>query len=356
MRDFDNAFLDLIEHPVFMLTPDPDGRPVYAAFNANGRTKLKKEEADILGLTAAELYPGRLGVVAYEHHCEALRTGQAREYEILLPILGRPMLVHTCLRPVLDASGRVVQIIGTSEDISNDLFFWELQTQIDTLNHEKEDFINISATDFHMPMQQLKQISELLRQGFKDLGDGKLELIGVLEELCEDSTQILGKILNHANARRRRGQAIEFDFSELVRQVAGLLDPTGDKEIECHPTTIRADLMATHVALRHLVEYAIRQASKTSDAALRLNFTAEPADAGGFKVSVQDNGNGFDGAAIAFFRGETHQKEEDRALRAIERLVKARGGVLAVQADDAGTQLSFTLPGAIVDGQSGLAA
>lgn len=349
MSDFDQAILDLVEHPVFVLEPDQNGDPVYVAFNAHGCGALNKQENEIIGLTAAQLYPGRLGSIAFDHHCRVLRTGATREYEILLPILGRKKLVHTVLRPICDDTGKVIRIIGTSTDISSKQFFREVQSQIETKNFEMEDFFSISAYGSDEPVRQLEQISALLREDFQDMGDGKLELIGVLEDMCEKSITMIGDLLTYANTESKSDQNAKFELSTLVQEIMVYLDKTGELCVDYGAGQVTGDRTATQIALKNLLDHAIRHASKTARSDLKLSVAVAKEDGDMFRVSVRDNGVGFDQTSIEFFKGAALQDEKHLGLLAIRRLILARGGHLRADhdPDEGTTELSFTLPGSV---------
>ena len=68
MDDAARQLLDTIEHAVFVLEPGMDGAPRYVAFNRYASRILGRPAEQLLGMTAAQVYPGRLGQVAFGHH------------------------------------------------------------------------------------------------------------------------------------------------------------------------------------------------------------------------------------------------------------------------------------------------
>ncbi|MFK7945500.1 MAG: ATP-binding protein [Paracoccaceae bacterium] len=357
MATFDAALLDFIEHPVFVLEAGGDGLPRYMAFNECACRSLNKPVNEILGMTASELYTGRLGQIAFEHHCESLKSGAQRAYDIQLPFADGQRLIRTSLRPVCDSSGNVIRIIGSSQDISGKQIFREMQAEVETIESEMEEFISLAAHDLRTPINNVTMVAEMLREEFQDLGDGKLELIGILEELGEKAMRLIGDVLAHAQATSVTEQIVEFEFGPLVQEIMALLDPMSRCIVELENGLIQGDRTATQIIIRNLVDNAIKYSSTqgpdseapADDFQLRLNFGLVTLDNGFFAINVQDNGIGFSDPALMFLDGGKLSTDSGFGLLGIKRLIHARGGTLTVanRTSANGADIAFSLPGSV---------
>ena len=346
---------ELVEHAIFVLEPDDHGVPRYAGFNRYARDILNKSEAEIIGLTAVELYPGRLGKVAFEHHEAALQSGVARSYEILLPLAAGQRRIRTSLVPELDAQGRVIRLIGSSTDISGNQIIDEMQAGVQTLNSEMEDFISLAAHDLRAPMKNVNTIADMLREDFHDMGDGKLDLIDMLEEVGAKAMKLIEDVLAHAQATSTVQENTQFEFSELLDEVMGLLDPMGLCEASIPQGLVEGDRTATQIILRNLIDNAIKNADKQAGKGpnpdpppLSLKLSLRDID-GFYEVGVQDNGVGFSNSALLFLGGGKLFTDSGFGMLGVRRLIHTRGGTLTATnaADGSGALVAFSLPGKV---------
>lgn len=348
----DTSILHCVEHPIFVLQPDEEGLPRYTAFNSYACRVLGKPEAEIIGLTAKELYGGRLGNIAFRHHCDALTSGEPRVYEILLPIEDRQMLVRTSLCPVRDASGRVIRIVGSSLDVSGNRLLREMQAEAHTMQNEMEDFINLAAHDLRAPMRNVSQIAQMLREDFEDHGDGKLELIDLLTEVGEKAMALIGDVLSQAQAGSAAEQTVDFDFGELVEEIMILLDPQQRCVVAFDSGLVSGDRTAVQIILRNLLENAIKHGQRSTAAPGRggphVQISLADRQDGFFEVSILDSGKGFDDPALLFLEKGKLRTGSGFGLFGVRRLIHARGGELSVtnRGRDSGAEIVFRLPGA----------
>lgn len=344
------ALLDQVDHAVFVIEPDARGRPVYACFNRFACNVLARNEGDILGLSAKELYPGRLGEIAYQHHQAALTDGQPRSYEIHLPIRGGERLVRTTLRPVCDDAGRTSRVFGSSTDITGNMIMREMQASVDTMQAEAEDFVALAAHDLRAPLRHVRAIADMLREDFVDMGDGKLELIDMLEELGARAMSLISDVISHAEATSLAGSVADtrFDFGDLVREVVAILDPMGKCDCSVTEGVVEGDRTVVQIVLRNLIDNAIKYAGK-SDTGARLHLCFSQVDCGDgfFEVSVADNGKGFDDPAILLLQEGKLRSGSGFGLFGVRRLILSRGGSMTAENLPGGTgaRVRFRLPG-----------
>lgn len=353
MEDHDRALLNTIRHPIFALEKSEDGSVRYVLFNAYACNAAQFQERDILGKTAAEVYPGRLGRLAYEHHMRAFETGLSRSYEIHLPIAGGHRRVRTSLDPVLDADGKVIRVFGSSIDITGIAAANELHTNVETWHSELEDFVNLAAHDLRRPMQQIGMIADLLQEDFEDMGDGKLELIEMLKTVATKTTALISDVLSQTQAARAVSDVTEFDLGALTDDILTMLDPMGACDCHTDNAWLSADRTAVLIILRNLIDNALKFAQPEhndahSDDRLRIDVSACAAEGEFIQITLRDNGIGFDASTLLFLQGGRFETGSGYGLMGVRRLLRARGGSISAWNDeDAGAVISFTLPGQI---------
>jgi len=118
---------------------------------------------------------------------------------------------------------------------------------------------------------------------------------------------------------------------------------------------VHGDRTATQIALRNLVENAIKYSNpqgsgpQSDDAGfqLELKLCISTSENGFFCVSVEDNGVGFSDPALVFLDGGEMRTDSGFGLLGVRRLIHSRGGRLAVnnRAQSDGAEVSFSLPG-----------
>lgn len=351
MTGLEKALLDQIQHAVFILEPGSDLHPRYSAFNQFACRRLGKSEDEIIGLTALEVYPGRPGKIAFDQHCNAMQAAVERSYEILLPLEDGTRRIRTILTPVTDGRGHVARLIGSSSDVSGTQMVNEMRAGAETLSNEMEEFINLAAHDLRAPMRQVSAIADLLREDFKDLGDGKLELINVLEDVGTKAMSLIGDVLSHAQTTAVMEEVIEFEFSDLVMEIMGLLDPMNRCEVSIPDCLIVGDRTATQMVLRNLIDNAIKcagnnHASDDEPRKLQLKISLRELE-GLIEIGLQDNGVGFSETAIVFLNGGELRTSSGFGMLGVRRLISSRGGTLTAtnSPDGTGALVLFSLPG-----------
>ncbi|MGB3244472.1 MAG: PAS domain-containing sensor histidine kinase [Sulfitobacter sp.] len=338
--------LDFVASPVFVLEPDAQGCPRYVAFNATARAISKRPLADYLGRTALEVYPGGLGRTAFERHKEVARTGQAITYEIDLPIGGTTRAVRTTLMPQKRPDG-LCRLFGTSADLTEERKSLVAQVSIKTIATEMEQFVSMAAHDLRAPMRNIALIADMLRDGFVDQGDGKLELIDMLEEVADKSKSLIADVLSHANAIDTTQTTKVFNFAALCRDLCDVLDPHGQHHFTYTAVELKADRTAFQIAVRNLIDNALKHGNRDG---MHIDITVQRGKSGMLDVILTDDGKGFSDAALAFLNGGAFRVDSGYGLLGVRRMIAARGGTMSAgnAAKGQGAVIRFSMPGAWV--------
>lgn len=344
MQDPQLLCLDFVSTPVFALDVSDEGVPIYSAYNKAALAKSGYKLEDILGKTALEIYAGHGGQAAYARHLQVISGGQPYSYELSLPLAGEIRQIKTTLEPIIDERGHVYRLIGTSLDITEEKLGLESKATVDTITSEMEDFITMAAHDLRTPMRNVQHIADMLREDFTDLGDGKLDLISLMEDVALKATNLISDVLSHAQATKAPDEVVSFQFGELCQEICDILDPLGNHSIEFEDAYIVGDKTAYQIVLRNLLDNAIKHGAKRN---LIVDITLVPATAEMIEVTVRDNGKGFENPGIAFLSGGKMRTDSGFGLLGIKRMVLARNGRINASTPDVGhgSEISFTLPG-----------
>lgn len=355
MSSAQHHLYDQVAHAIFVLEPDARGVPRYVAFNAFARKLLGKPLEEIIGRTAKEVYPGRLGTIAYDHHVSTIWSAQPRTYEIVLPLANGERRVHTTLTPECDDNGKVVRIVGSSTDISGTQILREIRADMTTMTAEMEGFVSLAAHDLRTPMRHVAGLADMLREDFVDMGDGKVQLIDMLEDVATKAMELIGDVLAHAEALNATRDTMRFRFEDMMEEIIGILDPMEVCKFTYPFGWIEGDRTAVQIILRNLIDNAIKHGRKARQRHCEIGAARLRIDIGmrtigtSIEFSVRDNGVGFGELGLAFLEDGRLKKDSGFGLLGVRRLIDARGGSLtATQCPEVGgAVVSFALPGEI---------
>ena len=118
MSGLDLETLDHIATPIFVIAVTADMRLEFVTVNAAHTAISGLRPVDVRGKTAMDVYSGRAGRNAWQHHTHVAETGQASNYVITLPFLSGARSFRTTLQPLKDAAGEVHSIVGTMIEIT----------------------------------------------------------------------------------------------------------------------------------------------------------------------------------------------------------------------------------------------
>lgn len=338
------AHLDFVASPIFVLRPDRGGVPRYVAFNANARAIAGRPLGDYLGKTAAEVYPGAFGMTAFERHSEVAASGRPITYQLELPVGGRNRTVRTTLLPQLDSDGRVALMFGTSTDLTAEQVTKEAQVTFHTIANEMEQFVAMAAHDLRAPLRNMAMIADLLGDGFVDHGDGKAELIGMLDSVAKKSMTLISDVLDHARALDTEDTSTKFNFAALCRDICDILDPHVQHKFTYTTAELITDRTAMQIAIRNIIDNALKYGKRDS---LDISITVQRAEGGMLDVVMTDSGQGFADGALKFMNGGTFRVDSGYGLLGVRRMVQARGGNLTAcnLEGGSGAIIRFSLPG-----------
>jgi signal transduction histidine kinase len=347
VKRLESETIELLGVPTFLLERAVDGRIVVTDINQAWRDTAGLGKDQVIGKTAAEVYPGRHGAQAYQHHLDCFTSAKKMSYDLMLPLGGTVRSARTILMPALDDNRQVAQIVGTSIDMTAQADAAEMLTNVETLTGEIEGFISLAAHDLRTPMRHVAMLTELLREDFVDKGDGKLEIIDALEDVATKAGDLIHDVLSHAQATSSPNPHKKFRLDKLCRDIFVVLDPMQTHEFVAKKISLESDMTALQIVLRNLFDNAFKYSGRDS---VTLKIEVTQTHERTLCVAVQDDGNGFKDPAVAFLDGGRLRVDSGFGLLGVRRLVKARGGWISAEnlTDTAGSLIRFTLPGRIV--------
>ncbi len=341
----DYSIYDMVDTPVFVLVGDQRDRPVFDFLNRSGRTLLGLSLPDVVGKAVHEILDGRAAYAVYRQHLKAWRAGETVEFETALPMGESVMWFRTSLVASHDDNGTLLRMVGTSYDISAEYALLHQDAMTAAATREVEDLVCLCAHDLRSPISDLKSLAHLMRHDFVDHGDGKLELIDVIDDLADRSLSIISETMSQVMARAEQTSLRQIDLGAICDDIVVLLDPSRQHSVTYPRCVVEADLTAVQIILRNLIEHALKHSGAD---ATRVDVGAEQVNARRLALTVRDHGGGFD--AWAEGRAEGPPFDDVFALQVVMRLVRARGGAFFVDAptEGSGTEIRVELPGRIL--------
>lgn len=338
---------EVIGEPIFVLEQGMDGDVIYAFLNAVGRKALGRDLNHIRGATAREIFGGRMGDAIYGRQLNAWTAGQPAQYETTLPLPGGAMHVATTLTPVHDAAGRMVRMVGISRDITRVKDLEQAQVLTAAVTSEMQDFVSLAAHDLRSPIANVQALADLIREDFVDMGDGKLDMLAMIQDISERALTLVSDVLNQAQTTHAPHSSGPFDFAALCNDIMIMLDPGQVHHAVFPNINVNADHTAMQIVLRNLIDNALKYAGQQS---VHVMVAVATEGDGMLSITVCDNGAGFADPSVVFAGGDRPNAEGGFGLLGICRLVRSRGGEIVAETpeDGRGAQVRFTLPGTVL--------
>ncbi|WP_299685664.1 PAS domain-containing sensor histidine kinase [uncultured Tateyamaria sp.] len=343
----DFSIYNAIASPVFVLTEDENGDVVYVFMNAAGCRRRLCAPSDVIGKKATDLFPGRAALTAYERQCAAWRAEIEMSYEIPYAVGDEDIWFLTRLVPQRDVNGTVTHMVGLTQDITMEKRLEQAHAMTSALVDEMEDFVRFAAHDLRSPIANVKMLTDMLRDGFVDMGDGKYELIQMIEDIAEGALDLITDVLTQSAAVRADTKVTQFTFRNMCENILATLDPARQHRVTLPDVTVEGDYTAIQIIVRNLVDNALKHAGLDE---ISLQIDVSDQGDGQIAISVLDNGKGFDDPSLAFLQDEDSSAQSGFGLLGLRRLVRARGGQISVEhgVNGTGARVNVEMPGQLV--------
>lgn len=340
--------LDILDHvaqPVFVLTPDSAGRPVYSYWKRACEIHGKRPRALVLGKTAVEVYGEALGGSAMQRHIEALDATKPFTYEVLLGIGEQPTEVQTTLSPVRTSTGQLIAIIGSSIVLSSVRAAQQREIEtfaiVERARAEMEQYLAFAAHDLRAPMRRMMGLAEMLRDDLPEDAADARETALLMEEVSRKAQELITDVLKFSETTHATRRVESFDLAALAHDIFTVLDPLGQHDMLVEASEIIGDRTAVQIILRNLVDNAIKHSDKEI---IQLRISLENT-AMGLDLLVADDGPGLPDGDLAFLDGKDFHYGQGFGLLGLRRLLEMRKGhISATPRAGGGTVFRVTLP------------
>ena len=333
------ALFDLVAHPVFVLASDREAN--WRCLKLNSTAAKALNLADQGEKELAECFPNQLANTIGGLAETAKRTERPYITEQKMQLGDNMRLVRLQLHPLTSATNGTQFVIGSWDDITEKCY--QKPNSFDTAE-ETQDFICVAAHDLRAPMQRVSAAADMLRDGFQDLGDGKLELINMLERVSTNAIEMISDVLSYAEAQTVGGPRMEFDAGKLIDSLMLMLDPDQCVEYNFTDCLLTCDRTVLQCVLRNLLDNSMRHASLEDDS-LKVSITFRPT--GDYiRLIYEDNGTGFE-PDLLFQPARNFIRNAGFGMLAMRRIVHAQGGSIVAGHSESGrgAKIMIGLPG-----------
>lgn len=343
--------LAIIHLPVFLLAVD--GEEVrFAGLNPAHERATGMTASGVAGKTPHQLLPPRSADTIMENYLTCIRTKQPMTYEELLELPSGRLWWETTLSPILE-DNTVTGIIGLATNITaRKLIEEQLSDAVQEIGDVRDQYHALALTtahDLRGPLRQVQVVNELIQDGFKDLGDNKVELLETSDNIIEKSIELIEARLEAVWSTKHSTFGVaEVNLKHWCMDAIAIIDPMAKLDFETPEAMIECERFMIDICLRNLLENAAKHAKSAVSLDVDIDYSK-------LKFTIRDDGPGFD--PIAFPPGPCPIPEASTdsrngyGLASVVRLVKARDGEVSIERptdEMAGGAISFTLKGSFV--------
>ncbi len=347
--------LDAVGSPIFVIEKLDAGVYEIVHLNSYYQSVLDLDADEMIGAPIHEIFPQRIAEVLAERYDMAFEGDEPLRYDEVLRLSGTTITWRTTLsRAPLGRAGRP-RIIGVAipiEDLkAREIALASEVAQLRATLTELRTLARLSAHDLRAPLANVSSLTKVILEDFHDHGNGKAEMIRACGEIAITSLAAIDALMQRFRTDLPPSARHDVaDLRAICRGVVALADPAGRLDI-LHPTRrILCDSTVLTVAIRNLVDNAVRYAASRIEISLE-----ESSDAQGFRLIVADDGPGFGTTDPISQALAGTQRSDGRGfgLGAVIALLRSRGGDLRLAAPRLGSGATFeiALPGEIIEGE-----
>jgi len=342
-------------------------------FAAEQRQRIGPDLADRLeGKTRWEAHGDALTPEQWAEHradLEARRPFRSLQMEVEAGE-GRWLWVSLSGMPRVDSSGRFLGYHGVGRDITarqqaqtlllrhNEALqraVDERTRELQQLNRDLDAFSRDLAHELRGPIGQVQGLAQMLaKRGAPRLQAQDQELLRLQVQSAQRMLETVDALLGLARSTMQPMPVQDVDLSALAHEVAAELPALARRApLRWHiqlDMRVPANAAALKIVLQNLMGNAAKFTRDSSTPSARVGLRPEGSEA--LRISVQDNGVGFDPARVGqLFKpfGRLHARDDyggsGIGLTIVQRIVERHGGRVEAQATPGrGACFEFTLP------------
>ncbi len=284
-------------------------------------------------------------------------AGETVLFETSVPLPGGEDRFFTIRHhPHRDETGEVQGIMTLAMDITErhaaETALERQSTELARSNHDLEQFAYVASHDLKAPLRSIDILIQWLREDLGDYDEGDVqENLGLVAQRAGRLNRLLDNLLAYSRAGQRSGDVTPTDTQLMVLDIAVLLAPSPDLNIDADPSlpTITTCHAPLEQVLRNLIHNAI-QHHPTGCGRVRV-YARDQGDR--IMFAVEDDGAGIPAeyAEKVFEMFQTLQPRDERegsgmGLAICQRIIDGQGGRIWLHSGpaDTGAVFKFTWP------------
>jgi PAS domain S-box-containing protein len=298
-----NTFLDSVVDNLPAMVFVKDAHDLrYVRFNRAGEALLGINRTELIGRTAAAVFPEQLARSYEASDREAIeaRTVVALPEEIVPTRHRGPRVLQTKKIPILSAAGEPQYLVGISQDVTERRLAEESarlsKIEAERANRAKSDFLSRMSHDLRTPLNAILGFAQVLE--FENLSavhaDSVRQILAGGQHLLELINEVLD--ISRIESGQLSLSPEPVGVAEVTEAVAGLIRPLAASrgiEVTVHasngpPVYVRADRQR----LRQILMNYFGNAVKYNRDRGSVSVVASDTGSGRIRVSVNDTGAG----------------------------------------------------------------
>ncbi|WP_448187537.1 ATP-binding protein [Azospirillum sp. sgz301742] len=304
------GFFNNLAEGLFVVAVRPDGQFVIDTLNPAHTRATGLDPAKVCGRVLDEGLPPDVAAKVKARYSACVAAGGPIDYEETLDLPSGRRTWHTVLVPVRDAAGTIVQLLGSSRDITERQELQEELVQASKL----ATLGTLAAGMAHEMSQPLNIIRIWAENALSRLRDGELdkERAEKVLTLIGEQTERMGKIIDHMRtfSRRDGGGSQAFDPAvsvrsavEMVRHQYALEDIAIDADMTEESCIVRGRPFQLEQVVLNLLSNArdaITERRSATGETGRIHVTYSVYSARHAAcIAVTDDGGGIDDAVLS---------------------------------------------------------
>ncbi|MEC4989978.1 MAG: PAS domain S-box protein [Oscillatoria sp. PMC 1068.18] len=335
---------------IFLLDVLSENEFAYAQVNPAQEQVFGKSAWELVGKKLAEVLPITEAAKLRKHCQEVILSKVPLHYEESLVLATGISIWLTSLVPITDSSGRIIQLQGSSRDITSES---SQRQELTRSNSELEQYAYVVSHDLQAPLGTIASYALLLQKRYQNQLDAKGDkFINYIVGGTERMQQLIDDLLEYSRVGRNQQPFSLTDCNQVLREVksnmqAAIALNQAKIDSEQLPIVI-ADYHSLVQLFQNLISNAIKYRREEPPAiAIAASFQVNH-----WLFTMNDNGIGIpakDRERIFQIFQRLHTSSEypgtGIGLALCQKIVQLHGGRIWVESQPGkGTTFSFTLP------------
>lgn len=329
----------------------------------NDEAELLTQPENFLGRPISEILPGYIAEAVKRNIELAIKTGQLREFEYVLPLRGQlnhyeirisainQEEVIAVIRNVSERNWAQIELQGKIREL--DEKNKQLKDYIDS-NMQLENFAYIASHDLREPLRTMSTFAQLLQKRYgHQLDESAHSYIDFVVKSAKDMNNLIEDLLTYSRIETQDNPKMRIDLPNLLEEItAGLKDTIEENEAVVELINIPGQVTANPYRLKQLFQNLIANAIKFRQTDVPPVVRVQGYDVGKqWQFEIRDNGIGIDPefhSKIFLLFKKLHSRQEFQGtglgLAICKKVVEQMGGDIWIDSEvGQGSTFSFTI-------------